>query len=69
MKVSGVLQTMEGLDASRRVGWARYYELLEINRELTELLEQLSNGVIFHPRIHSQDEILELARRCLSKSS
>lgn len=66
LKMSGVLQTMDGLDASRRVAWAKYYELLEANQELSSLLEELANAVIFHPRIHSEDKILDLARKCLA---
>ena len=66
LKMTGVLQTMDGLDASRRVAWAKYYELLEANQELLALLEQLSNAVMFHPRIHSDDKIIELARKCLA---
>jgi hypothetical protein len=66
LKMTGVLQTMDGLDASRRVAWAKYYELLEANQELLALLEELSNAVMFHPRIHSDDKIIELARKCLA---
>lgn len=66
MKLTGVLQTMEGLDASRRVGWAKYYELAQINEELLELLEEIGNAIIFHPRINNGDPVLELARRSLA---
>lgn len=66
LKMTGVLQTMDGLDASRRVAWAKYYELLEANQELLAMLEELSNAVMFHPRIHSDDKIIELARKCLA---
>ncbi len=66
MKVAGVLQTMEGLDASRRVGWAKYYELQEENETLRSLLQDLASSVMFNPRIHSEDPIIELARRALA---
>lgn len=63
------LQTMEGLDASRRVGWAKYYEIEQALEEVKETLAQLARAVRFHPRIHSDDEILELAREALKKSA
>lgn len=66
MKLTGVLQTMEGLDASRRVGWAKYYELVEKNEQLLELLEEIGNAIVFHPRINNGDPVLELARQCLA---
>ena len=66
MKLTGVLQTMEGLDASRRIGWAKYYEVVQKNEELLELLEEIGNAIIFNPRINNGDPVLELARRCLA---
>lgn len=66
MKLTGVLQTMEGLDASRRVGWAKYYELAQRNEELLELLEELGNAIVFHPRINNSDPVLALAQRSLA---
>lgn len=61
------IQTMYGLDASRRVAWARYYEKCEELEALRRDLEQLAKLILFHPRIHSQDEIIKIATRCLTE--
>lgn len=50
------------LDASRRVGWARFYEAADEVEQLREALRALADAVIFHPRIHSQDPIIALAQ-------
>lgn len=50
------------LDASRRVGWARFYEATDEVEKLCEALQVLADAVIFHPRIHSQDPIIALAQ-------
>jgi hypothetical protein len=50
------------LDASRRVGWARFYEATDEVEKLREALQVLADAVIFHPRIHSQDPIVALAQ-------
>lgn len=63
------LQTMEGLEASRRVGWARYYEVEQMLEEVKATLAELADAVRFHPRIHSDDKILELAQEALKKSA
>ena len=65
MKTRSVLKTMEGLDASRRAGWAKFFTAEEELQEMREVLHALAELVIYHPRIHSQDEIIELARRAL----
>lgn len=56
------LQTMYGLEASRRVGWAKYYEKCEEAEELRRQLHNLSMLVLTHQRIHSEDEIINLAK-------
>lgn len=65
-KLTGVLQTMEGLDKSRRVGWAKYYDTQEEVELLRAALAKLSDEILFHPRIHSADPIIDLARRAVS---
>lgn len=50
------------LDASRRVGWARYYDAAEEVEALRKALHDLADAVMFHPRIHSQDPIIGKAR-------
>lgn len=65
MKVSKqMLQAVEGIEASRRVGWAKYYSAQDETEILREALRQLSDAVLFHPRIHSQDSIVKLAQSC-----
>lgn len=50
------------LDASRRVGWARFYEATDEVERLREALRALADAVIFHPRVHSEDPIIALAQ-------
>ena len=56
------VRPMYGLEASRRVGWAKYYEKCEEAEELRRQLHNLSMLVLTHQRIHSEDEIINLAK-------
>lgn len=59
------VRPLYGLDASRRVGWAKYYEKCEELEALRRDLHNLAKLVLFHPRVHSQDEIIKIAKSCL----
>lgn len=50
------------LDASRRVGWARFYNAEEEVEALRLALHELADAVMFHPRVHSEDPIIGLAQ-------
>jgi hypothetical protein len=56
------VRPMYGLDASRRVAWARYYEKCEELEEVRRALQHLSMLVLTHQRIHSEDQIIEIAK-------
>lgn len=64
MKMKGLLDALEGVDASRRVGWAKYYSSQEEVETLRAALQQLCDAVVFNPRIHSEDDILKLVQVC-----
>lgn len=64
MKTKRLLQAVEGIEASRRAGWAKYYSAQEEVEILREALRQLSDAVLFHPRVHSDDSIVKLAQSC-----
>lgn len=53
---------IRGLEAGRRVGWARYYSAQEEIAELRKALGLLADAVVFHPRIPNDDQILDLVR-------
>lgn len=68
----GTLRTMEGVDASRRVGWAKYYEALEESKEQRAALNQklvdwvgeavaMALMVQFHKRLPADDELVAYA--------
>lgn len=57
-------RSLRVLEGSRRVGWAKYFEAADEVESLRKALRLLADAVIFHPRIHTQDEILDLAREC-----
>lgn len=60
------IQTMNGIEASRRVGWAKYYKVVEANQELRRALDELANLIVFDPRIRGDDKILMAARAALA---
>lgn len=50
------------LEGSRRVGWAKYYGAQDEIAALRAALERLADAVVYHPRIASNDPILDLVR-------
>lgn len=60
------LDTLHGIEASRRVGWAKYYNAEEEIAALRSALYALAEAVIYHPRIHGEDPIIEQAQKGLS---
>lgn len=58
-----VLQSLAGLEASRRVGWAKYYELVEEIELLKSLIHELADSVVFSPRLNNNDPIFEVVSR------
>lgn len=53
---------IDGLEASRRVGWAKYYALQTENEHLKWLLRLLLRRIIFHSRLSNNDELVVLAK-------
>jgi hypothetical protein len=71
-------QVLHGLEASRRVGWAKFYEekskrdterddLLAENAQLKWLVRLLIKRIVFHERLHNDDSLVILAKE-LEKS-
>lgn len=50
--------TINGLEASRRVGWAKYFQAQDTIQDLISLIEQLSDLVIYHDRLPSSDPVI-----------
>ena len=52
---------MVGLEASRKVGWAKYYKAVEEADELRWLLRSLSERVLRESRLRSDDDLVVFA--------
>ena len=61
-----LVDSINGIEASRRVGWAKYYSATDEVEQLRAALVELAEMVIFDPRVRNEDPILALARRALS---
>ena len=64
---------IHGLDASRRVGWAKYHELRDTrdsererlrdeNARLRWLVRLLVKRIMFHARLGNEDDLVVLAK-------
>lgn len=60
------VRPMYGLDAARRVGWARYYEKCEELEGVRRALQHLAMSVLTHERIHTEDQIVKIAKKYLN---
>lgn len=49
---------MVGLEASRKVGWAKYYKAVEEADELRWLLRSLSERVLRDSRLRNDDDLV-----------
>lgn len=55
----------EGLEASRKVGWAKYYAAREEADELRWLIRLLAERVLHDPRMRRDDPAVVLAEEIL----
>lgn len=53
---------IDGLEASRRVGWAKYYALQTENQHLKWLIRLLVRRIVFHSRLNNEDPLVILAK-------
>jgi hypothetical protein len=60
------IRTAQGIDASRRVAWAKYYDAQDEIETLRAALVELAELVIFDPRVRNTDEVLVKAQAALS---
>lgn len=60
-----IIDSINGIEASRRVGWAKYYSAQEEIDSLRSALQALADLVIYDPRIRNTDEILIKAQQSL----
>lgn len=56
---------MVGLETSRKVGWAKYYEAQEELRGLQRLLKRMCEEVLYDPRMRVDDRLVLLAQEIL----
>ena len=65
MKQAVLERTLEGTEASRRVGFALYYKKCEEVDELKWLLRMLGERVLHDKRLRHDDDIVILANEIL----
>lgn len=58
-------RVVNGLDASRRVGWARFFEEQERAEELERMLVRMCEAVVYDTRLRVDDDVVVLARELL----
>lgn len=58
-------KVVNGLDASRRVGWARFFEEQERAEELERMLVRMCEAVVYDVRLRVDDDVVVLARELL----
>lgn len=56
---------LRGLEASRKTGWAKYYEAIEELEESRRLLKRLAEGVLYDPRLRVDDHLVIMAQAIL----
>lgn len=61
MKITNdsINKSIYALEASRRAGWAKYFERDEQVETLRNLIFELTDMIIFHDRIPTSDPILK----------
>lgn len=58
-------RTVDGVDASRRVGWARFYSERERCEELERVLRRVCELVVFDVRLRADDDVVVLCGELL----
>lgn len=53
---------MHGLEASRKVGWAKYYKAVEDADELRWLMRSLCERVLRESRLRADDDLVVFAQ-------
>lgn len=64
-KTDTLIRTLDGMEASRRVGWARFYAQVEETDEARWLLKRLAECVLRSNRLHDDDPCVVLAMEIL----
>ncbi|MGA0209952.1 MAG: hypothetical protein ACO3LZ_08545 [Candidatus Nanopelagicales bacterium] len=63
-------RTLHALDASRRAGWAKFFAADERAEELTRIIDELLDLIVFHDRLPTHDppvqRAIEIRRRLAS---
>ncbi len=55
------------IDASRRVGWAKFFAKEDECQQLEALLDVLLDMIVFHERLNSSDPVVLLAQKIRSQ--
>lgn len=69
MKTALLEKTLEGVEASRRVGFALYYKKCEEVDELKWVIRIMCERVLHHKKLHTSDDLVELAKEMLKSVS
>ena len=54
-----------GLETSRKVAWAKYYEAIEELEESRRLLKRVCEGILYDPRMRRGDNLVVLSQEIL----
>lgn len=65
MGMSNIQKVAEGTEASRRVGWAKYYALHEEVRGYRYMLKRLCEAIIYNKRLRREEDLVVLATEIL----
>lgn len=65
MKTQLLEKTLEGIEGSRRVGWAMYYKKCEEVDELKWITRLMCEKVIHNKRLRNDDPLVQLAEEML----
>lgn len=61
-------RTIRAIDASRRAGWAKYFDADEKIEELRQTIDELVASILHHNRIPSSDALVEKAKMLQKKA-
>ena len=61
VKSKYLIQVAEDADKHRRVAWAKYYEIETENDRLRWMVRLLVKRILFHKRLHRDDDLVTLA--------
>lgn len=63
--MSNIHKAIEGIESSRRVGWAKYYELSDEVWQYRYTMKRLCESIIHNKRLRNDDDLVIIATEIL----